>query len=168
MIPKQHRIPALLPLRAGREAGFTLIELMIVVVIATILLTIAIPMYLGQIRESRRTDARNTLVDLAAREERYFATQNAYTPTAANLGYTGWGTGNPVGSGYYYVVSPSVPDPSAPAGSPPSYSITAKPESGKGQDQDSTCASFTIESNGKRSALNSSLADSSATCWPSQ
>jgi type IV pilus assembly protein PilE len=155
--------------RLGRFAGFTLIELMIVVVIATILLTIAFPIYLGQLRESRRTDARDALVDLAAREERYFATQNSYTPTAANLGYPGFGSGNPVGSGYYYISSPlSVPDPLAPAGSPPSYSITAVPVPGKGQDKDTACASFTIESNGKRTALNSGGTDNSPTCWPSQ
>lgn len=163
-----HRISALFPSRAGREAGFTLVELMIVVVIATILLSIAIPMYLGQIRESRRTEARDYLVELAAREERYFATQNAYTSLASKLGYGGWGSGNPVGSGYYFISTPAVPDPSAPAGGPPSYSITAQPASGKGQDKDTTCASFTIESNGTRTSKDSSGNDSSATCWPSQ
>lgn len=164
----QHRISTPLPRHPGREAGFTLIELMIVVVIATILATIALPMYLGQLRESRRTEARNYLVELAAREERYFATQNAYTNGASNMGYASWGSGNPVGSGYYYINQPTVPDPNAPAGSPASYSLTAKPEAGKGQDADTKCQSFTIESNGTRSAKDSSNNDSSATCWPSQ
>ena len=164
----QHRICAPFPPRAGREAGFTLIELMIVVVIATILATIALPMYLGQIRESRRTEARNYLVELAAREERYFATQSGYTNGASNMGYSGWGSGYPVGSGYYFINQPIIPDPKAGANAPPSYSLNAQPVAGKGQDKDTTCASFTIESNGTRSSKDGSGNDTSGTCWPSQ
>jgi type IV pilus assembly protein PilE len=161
----QHRIPTLFPARAIRAAGFTLIELMIVVVIVAVLLMVAIPTYLKQMRESRRTEARNYLVELASREERYYATQNAYTSTASNLGYAGFGPGNPVGSGYYYITV-TVPDPSN--ATQPSYSLTATPVPGKGQDQDTYCASFTVESNGKRTATNSASADASAYCWPSQ
>ena len=94
----QHRISTRFAARV-RTAGFTLIELMIVVVIVAVLLIVAIPTYLSQIRESRRTEARNYLVELASREERYYATQNAYTSTASNLGYAGFGSGNPVGGG---------------------------------------------------------------------
>jgi type IV pilus assembly protein PilE len=162
-----HRISNSFPRRRTGETGFTLIELMIVVVIATILVSIALPMYLGQIRESRRTEARNYLVELAAREERYFATQNAYTSTASNLGYTSWGS---VGSGYYSISAPTIPDPNAPTTGtpPPSYSITATAVSGQGQDKDTSCRSFTIESNGTRSSQDASGNNTSATCWPSQ
>jgi type IV pilus assembly protein PilE len=162
----QHRTPSLFSRRAFRHAGFTLIELMIVVVIVTVLLIIAIPTYLSQIRESRRTEARDYLVELASREERYYATQNAYTPTASNLGYAGFGSGNPVGSGYYYINTPTIPDPNN--ASQPSFSLTALPVTGKGQDKDTYCASFTVESNGKHTALNSGGTDDSAYCWPSQ
>lgn len=162
----QHRISTLAPARAIRAAGFTLIELMIVVVIVAILLIVAIPTYLNQMRESRRTEARNYLVELASREERYYATQNAYTGTASNLGYAGFGSGNPVGSGYYYISTPTIPDPNN--ASQPSFSLTALPVTGKGQDQDTYCASFTVESNGKRTALNSGGTDDSSYCWPSQ
>lgn len=159
----EHRIQAPLPPSARQQIGFTLIELMIVVVIATILAGIAIPMYLGQVRESRRTEARNYLVELAAREERYFATQNAYTDVAGNLGYGSWG--GAVGAGYYSISKPTVPDPNITA---PSYSLTAVPVASKGQDKDTACASFTVESNGKRTALDSSGNDNSSVCWPSQ
>jgi type IV pilus assembly protein PilE len=162
----QHRIYTLHPVRAFRAAGFTLIELMIVVVIVAVLLIVAIPTYLSQIRESRRTEARNYLVELASREERYYATQNAYTSTASLLGYAGFGSGSPVGGGYYYISTPTVPDPNN--ASQPSFSLTALPVTGKGQDKDSYCASFTVESNGKRTALNSGGTDDSSYCWPSQ
>ncbi|WP_276968674.1 type IV pilin protein, partial [Metallibacterium scheffleri] len=72
---------------AGRDAGFTLIELMITLVVLAILTMIAVPIYEHQIEESRRTDARTALLELAEREERYYATNNAYTSDPADLGY---------------------------------------------------------------------------------
>jgi len=48
--------------------GFTLVELMVVIVIASILMAIAIPSYKNSIRKSRRTDAKTALLDLAGRE----------------------------------------------------------------------------------------------------
>src|SRR5579859_5641138 len=89
--------------RPATEAGFTLIELMVTVLVATILLSIAIPAYQTQIRKARRTDARNALLDLAAREERYFSTANTYSQTASDLGYAAFGAATPIGSGYYYL-----------------------------------------------------------------
>ncbi|HXS20597.1 MAG TPA: type IV pilin protein [Steroidobacteraceae bacterium] len=146
-----------------RAAGFTLIELMITVVIATILLSVAIPMYLHQLRESRRTDARSALMDLAAREERYFATNSAYATTASSLGYQGWGSSYTVGNGgYYYIQSPP---PVNNGTTPPSFSFTALPVSGHGQDQDTVCASFTVDSTGKQSSKDGSGNDTSSTCW---
>ena len=67
--------------------GFTLIELMVTLVVASILLTIAIPAYFTQIRESRRTEARTALLDLAGREETLFSTQNLYSVVPATVGY---------------------------------------------------------------------------------
>ena len=61
--------------RAARfSRGMTLIELMMVVVIATILMSIAVPSYMSQVRQSRRIEAKTALLDLAGREERFFST----------------------------------------------------------------------------------------------
>ena len=150
----------------NNSAGFTLIELMITVVIATILLSIAIPLYLHQIRESRRTDARSALLELAAREERYFDTNSAYTGTAGSLGYSGFGSTYPVGNGqYYYIASPITFDNSA---NPPTFTLEADPISGKGQDQDTDCAKFLVDSKGDQTAKNSTGGDTSTTCWGHQ
>jgi type IV pilus assembly protein PilE len=146
----------------GRGAGFTLIELMMTIVILSILVSIALPMYLRQVRESRRTDARTALMDLAGREERYYATNNNYSNSASALGYGSLSWPVSVGSGFYTIAQPTIPDPNATA---PSFAIVASPVAGKGQDRDTTCASFTIESTGKQSALDSSGADQSSTCW---
>lgn len=143
--------------------GFTLIELMITVVIASILMSIAFPLYLHQLRESRRTDARSALLDLASREERYYAINNAYTSTASNLGYTGWGSAYPIGSGYYYLDQPSIAP--ATAGTTATFSLEAQPVAGKGQDQDSDCQTFTVTQTGQETSTNSASSNSSATCW---
>ena len=143
--------------RSARARGFTLIELMITVVIVAILASIAFPLYLHQIRESRRTDARSALSDLASREERYYAINNAYTNVATNLGYTSWP--QTVGSGYYQIAQPTIA--SATTTAPASFSITATPIAGKGQDQDADCTSFTVTSTGQESATG----NSSSTCW---
>src|SRR5262252_10898029 len=87
------------PRRAPR--GFTLIELMVVVVIATVLLSIAVPSYMSQVRQSRRTEAKNAVLELAGREERFFATNGVnYSQLAADLGYLALPAVG-VGSGYY-------------------------------------------------------------------
>jgi type IV pilus assembly protein PilE len=154
-----------------RTAGFTLVELMVVVVIATILISVAVPSYMNQIRESRRTDARTALLDLAGREESYNAAMNAYTTTAANLGYTAFPIA--VGSGYYTITVACVAaygaalgcDPNANAPVGPSYYLTATPVAGQSQAQDSQCTSFSLDSQGNQFSTGSALP---TTCWSSQ
>jgi len=64
-------------------AGFTLIEIMIAVVIAALLLTIAIPSYREQVRRGYRSLATTALMDRAARLERCAALDpnNGFTAT---------------------------------------------------------------------------------------
>lgn len=72
--------------------GMTLMELMIVVVIVSILASIAVPSYIQQVRKSRRVEAKTALLDLAGREERYFSTSVTganYSALSTDLGYTG-------------------------------------------------------------------------------
>jgi type IV pilus assembly protein PilE len=138
------------------SAGFTLVELMIVIVIASILLTVAIPGYKTSIRKSRRTDAKTTLLDIAAREERYFNTANppAYSATPTDVGYT---TFAPIGSGYYNVtitVAAAVP-PNTPA----SFILTAVPVPGSDQAKDLQCTQFQLNNLGQQTST------PNTTCW---
>jgi type IV pilus assembly protein PilE len=149
-----------------RPGGFTLIELMVVVAIATILFAIAVPSYMTYIRQSRRTEAKTAVLDLAAREERYLSTNPAaYTNVPGNLGYNGaWPLA--VGSGYYQVTvcSPACA-PSAIA-TAPSYTVTATPVAGQSQVNDAQCTSFSVDSAGQQYANGTGgAAVATPYCW---
>ena len=145
------------------RGGFSLIELMIVVAVATILFALAVPSYISYIRQSRRTEAKTALLDAAAREERYLSTNPAaYTNIPGNLGYTAFGI--PVGNGYY---SLTVCSPAAVACAPnppaaPSFSVLASPVAGQSQVNDLQCTSFSVDSTGQQFATGSQTA---AYCW---
>jgi len=140
-------------LPCSRETGFTLVELMIVVVIATILVSVAIPAYTSQTRKSRRTEAKTAVLDLASREERYFSTNNQYTNDPTLLGYAPVGSGAvfPQSTGTYYQITVTVPDP-AWAGGGPSYIVTATPSAGSPQLQDAQCTAFNVTQTGSQTA----------------
>ena len=152
-----------LSLRASAMTGFTLVELMVTLLVATILLTIAIPAYQNQIRESRRTEAKTALLDLAGREETLYSTKNAYSNLPSDVGYGAGAFPLPVGSNYYSV-NVVVPNPAAPA-TQPSFLITATPAAGSSQANDAACQSFSVDQLGNQTALDSGGADNTKTCW---
>jgi type IV pilus assembly protein PilE len=147
-------------------AGFTLAELMVVVAIAALLLSIAVPSYQAQVRKSHRTEARSALLDLAAREERFFSTSNSYTTSPLDLGY-GAAAGAfsmQVGSGYYNVtVNVTAANPAAAPPTQAGYTIVATAIGA--QVGDTSCQSFTVLQTGAQSSLDNGGADSTATCW---
>jgi type IV pilus assembly protein PilE len=149
--------------RASAMTGFTLVELMVTLLVATILLTIAIPAYQNQIRESRRTEAKTALLDLAGREETLYSTKNVYSLVPSDVGYGAGAFPLSVGSNYYSV-NVVVPNPAAPA-TQPSFLITATPAAGSSQANDAACQSFSVDQLGNQTALDSGGADNTKTCW---
>ena len=62
----------------NKHAGFTLIELMIVVVIVAILSVVAIPAYQESVAKAKRADAQGALYSLAGAMERFYTENNTY------------------------------------------------------------------------------------------
>ncbi len=56
-----------------RKAGFTLLELLMVVIIIAILASLALPQYLRTVAKARRSEALNVLATIRSAEQRYKA-----------------------------------------------------------------------------------------------
>ena len=69
----------------GNEEGFTLIELMVVVLIIAILIAIAIPTFLGARTRAQDRQAQSNLRNAFAAEKVVFTDNQAYTTNTATL-----------------------------------------------------------------------------------
>ena len=67
-----------------KQRGFTLIELMIVVVVVSILAAIAFPAYQESVAKSKRADAQGALMSLAGAMERAYTENNSYCYLVVN------------------------------------------------------------------------------------
>lgn len=139
-----------------RDAGFTLIEVMIVVVVIGILSAIAYPSYQDSVRKTRRADAQASLLELAQFMERHYTANGKYLKadnTAPALPFT---EAPKDGSTKYYDLS-FAPAPAAPTAS--SYTLRAVPKGGMAGD---SCGTLTLNSSGaKGQAAGASLSE----CW---
>lgn len=70
------------------NAGFTLIELMIVITIIGILAAIAIPNYLNYQCRSKQIEARKGLGAIGKMQETYFAEYDTYTDSFVAIGFS--------------------------------------------------------------------------------
>lgn len=136
--------------RKQLSRGYSLIELAITLVVIAILASIALPSYRQYILRSHRTDATRALQDVAAREESYFFSNNAYSSTLSDLGAP-----TSIGAPYFQVQVASA--------SSTAYSVTATAQST--QTQDAACTSFAINQAGQQTSGGTGTA---ATCWGSQ
>jgi type IV pilus assembly protein PilE len=153
-------MPQRIASRMPNSAGFTLVELMVTLVIAAILLSVAIPGYNNQVRKSRRTEAKTALLDLAAREERFYNMSNppSYSTLPSDLGYNATTNSFPmnVGNGYYQVsIALIAAAPPTPAG----YTIKAVPITAD-QIKDAQCQNFTLTNTGQQTSL-----PNTTVCW---
>ncbi len=69
------------------HGGFTLIELMIVIVIVAIISAYAYPSYVQYIVNTKRTAATSVLLQIADRQQQFFMDSKTYTADITNLGF---------------------------------------------------------------------------------
>lgn len=139
--------------RGSRSGGFTLIELMIVVVVIGILAAIAYPSYQEHVRKARRADAQTALLELAQFMERHYTANGKYLTAANAAPVLPFSEAPKDGATKYYDLS----FPAAPTAS--SYTLRAVP---KGAMVDDACGTLTLANTGaKGQAAGATL----ATCW---
>jgi type IV pilus assembly protein PilE len=141
-----------------RMIGFTLIEVMITVAIIGILSAVALPSYQSYIQKSRRSEARVILMDAASKQEQYILNFRTYTTTMTALGYA---TSPAISeTGLYSVAAVA----GACGNIARCYTLTATAVTGKGQDKDTKCRSFSLDSTGTKTSKNASDA-ATTECW---
>lgn len=133
--------------------GFSLIELMIVIVIVAILASIAVPTYRNYVLRSHRVEAKTALLSIAAQQEKFYLQNNRYATDdeRADAPPNGLGIADET-ENRWYSIEITVDDDD----NPQAWSATATAIND--QEADTDCADMTVTSTGARTATNSK-------CW---
>ncbi|NLY58257.1 MAG: type IV pilin protein [Gammaproteobacteria bacterium] len=111
------------------QAGFTLIEMLLVVVLIGILAAIALPSYQEHVRQARRTEVTAVLLETAQLLERHYARHGSYLGASALAGQS------PLSGAAVYLIVPSLAEQS--------FTLTATAVPG-GIMAGDACAAYTL------------------------
>ena len=138
--------------KALREAGFTLIELMIVCAIIAILSALAYPSYVNYTVKTNRKAAEACLSEYSNYMERYYTTNLNYSTTTAKLPQMDCATPSQTGQSYAYGLA---------SASTASYQLQAAPISGTQQaNKDTQCGTLYLDQTGNRTT-----SGGGTSCW---
>ena len=145
----------------AKNKGFSLVEVMIVMVIVAIIMSVGIPGYRDYLQRANRADATTALLRVAAAQERFFIANGTYASNAqlapappAGLGIAG------TERGFYNLnVLPGV------GGLATGYTLVAQVAPGGDQTDDTDCWFFTTTERGQRSAFNNGGGENTDECW---
>lgn len=115
-----------------KQKGFTLIELLVGVAIVGILTVVVVPTYQSYVLQTKRTDGKMALTDMADRQERYYSQNNTYASDVATL----FGeAGDQFSSRELYILTVT-------AGNTNTYSLTATAEADMSGDTGCTILTY--------------------------
>jgi len=141
-----------------RQAGVTLMELMVVVAIVGILAAIAYPAYTQFVMQANRTDATKTMQLYAQSLERCYSANFTYLGCLVNGNVVIDGSNLQSPNGYYNIAF-AIPDAQ-------DYTLTAT-QLAAPQTADNQCKVFTLSSTGQQAAQNSGGGNNTQACWGS-
>lgn len=133
------------------QFGFSLLELMIVVVIVGILASVAYPSYIDSVRKSRRADAKAALSQLVQFMERNYSLAQRYDQTSAGAAIALPFSQSPIdgGTAQYVIRIDSV--------SQQTFTLMAVPQGAQASD---VCGNLTLDNAGAKTSSGSGTG-----CW---
>ena len=137
-----------------RAAGFTLVEVIIVVLIISVLAAIAYPAYQNSVVKTRRGAAKSCLLEAETFMQRYYTTNLRYDRTLAAVAVVLPPCGAGTGVTNHYVVALT-------AVAARTYTLTATPQ-GLQLAKDTDCGTLSINSLGVKTKSGSGTLDY---CW---
>ena len=141
--------------RAGRRvAGFTMIEMLIIVAVIAILGVVAFPSYSAYMVRAHRSAASSFMLEVASRQERALLDSRGYATSLAGLP----GMTVPESVARNYTLTTTSPRTGI---TTPSYEVKAVPI-GRQLARDTKCATLTITEAGTRAVTGTGTVSS---CW---
>jgi type IV pilus assembly protein PilE len=134
-------------MKLKKNTGFTLIELMIVILIISIIMAFAVPSYRDYVLKAKRSEAHTALLQIASLQERNYANLNKY----GSDDDLGLGTSHPApttANKLNYTITMT--------GSDTTYTIKAAAYGG--QTKDTACVIFTLDHLGAKTPV-------TGDCW---
>jgi type IV pilus assembly protein PilE len=177
MQPDHQEFHAMKPgsVQPAGQAGFTLVEMLVVVAIITLLAAVGYPSYTEYVTRSNRQAGRAMVLSVADRQEQFFLDNKAYAGSLTDLGYPadtigvardGQVTGADADDVIYTVTIAE----GGGAGSPTTYTIEAEPQ-GVQATRDKRCGTLWLTHTGQRGADTAVVveegepAPSTVGCW---
>jgi type IV pilus assembly protein PilE len=142
----------------ARHAGFTLVELLISIVIVAILAAIAIPSYRGYVQRAQRAEATTALLRAQGAQEKFFVQYNRYSSSLTAAAPDGLGLPATTETGLYALTLALLDGGNG-------FRVTATPRAGAAQDDDTRCASFSVDHSGVKRARSAADEDTTRDCW---
>jgi type IV pilus assembly protein PilE len=144
--------------------GFTLVEVMVVLVIMAVLGAVAYPTYSGYVRKTRRIEGQVALVEAMQQEERYYSQHNRYMPFSSLLpdsqtGRFKWWSGSAAATSGYEIDAYACPGRQLTE----CVELRARPGTARvdASFSDAECATLTFNSAGEQAS-----SGTLERCWP--